>query len=46
MQKNMGVALIVVQLGGTPDSVKPWKGLGSKVYELVEDYQSNTFRAV
>lgn len=46
VQKEMGVALFVVQLGGTPDSAKPWKGLGSKVYELVEDYRSDTFRAV
>jgi len=46
VQKDMGVALFVVQLGGTPDSAKPWKGLGSKVYELVEDYRSDTFRAV
>lgn len=36
VQKDMGVALFIVQMGGTPDSVKPWKGLGSGVYELVE----------
>jgi len=24
------------QLGGTPPSAKPWKGLGSGVWELVE----------
>lgn len=29
VQKDMGVSLFVVQLGGTPDSAKPWKGLGS-----------------
>ncbi|WP_027351914.1 type II toxin-antitoxin system RelE/ParE family toxin [Halotalea alkalilenta] len=46
VQKDMGVALFVVQLGGTPDSAKPWKGLGSGVYELVEDYRGDTFRAV
>lgn len=46
VQKDMGVALFIVQLGGTPDAAKPWKGLGSKVYELVEDYRSDTFRAV
>ncbi|MBN8712772.1 MAG: type II toxin-antitoxin system RelE/ParE family toxin [Xanthomonadales bacterium] len=46
VQKDMGVALFVVQLGGTPDSAKPWKGLGSKVYELMEDYRSDTFRVV
>ena len=46
VQKDMGVALFVVQLGGTPDSAKPWKGLGSGVHELVEDHRGDTFRAV
>lgn len=46
VQKDMGVSLFVVQLGGTPDSAKPWKGLGSGVYELVEDHRGDTFRAV
>ena len=42
----MGVALFVVQLGRMPDSSKPWKGLGSGVYEPVEDHRGDTFRAV
>ena len=46
VQKDMGVALFVVQLGRTPDSAKPWNGLGSGVYELVEDFRGDTFRAV
>jgi phage-related protein len=46
VQKDMGVALFVVQLGGTPGSAKLWKGLGSGVYELVEDHHGDTFRAV
>jgi hypothetical protein len=33
---QFGVALSVVQLGGTPLSAKPWKGLGSGGWELVE----------
>ncbi|WP_228735073.1 type II toxin-antitoxin system RelE/ParE family toxin [Xanthomonas euvesicatoria] len=41
-----GRVLFVVQLGGTPDAAKPWKGLGSGVYELVEDHRGDTFRAV
>ena len=45
-QKDMGVALFVVQLGRTPASSKPWKGLGPGVYELVEDHRGDTFRAV
>ena len=46
VQKDMGVALFVVQLGRTPDSSKPWKGLGPGVYELVADHRGDTFRAV
>lgn len=46
VQKDMGVALFVVQLGGMPGSAKPWKGLGSGVYELTEDHRGDTFRAV
>ncbi|WP_161811308.1 type II toxin-antitoxin system RelE/ParE family toxin [Steroidobacter agaridevorans] len=46
VQKDMGVALFVVQLGGTPDSAKPWRENGSGVYELVEDHRGDTFRAV
>jgi len=46
VQKDMGVALFVVQLGGMPVTAKPWKGLGPRVYELVDDYLGDTFRAV
>jgi phage-related protein len=46
VQKDMGVALFVVQIGGTPPSSKPWKGLGSGVYELIEDHRGETYRAV
>ncbi|HAB08128.1 MAG TPA: hypothetical protein DD757_04930 [Alcanivorax sp.] len=46
VQKDMGVALFVVQLGGTPESSKLWKGLGPGVYELVQDHRGDTFRAV
>ena len=46
VQKDLGVALFVVQLGETPPSAKPWKGLGSGVYELIEDYRGDTYRAV
>ena len=46
VQKDMGVALFVVQLGRTPESAKPWKELGSGVYELVEDHRGDTFRTV
>lgn len=46
VQKDMGVALFVVQLGGMPPSAKPWKGAGSGVYELTDDHRGDTFRAV
>ena len=41
VQKDMGVALFIVQLGPTAGSAKPWKGLGSGVYELVEDHRGD-----
>lgn len=46
VQKDMGVALFIAQLGRSAGSAKPWKGLGSGVYELVEDHRGDTFRAV
>lgn len=46
VRKDLGVALFVVQLGGTPPSAKPWKGLGSGVYELVDDHRGDAYRAI
>ena len=46
VQKDMGVALFVVQLGGSPPSAKPWKGLGPGIYEIIEDHRGDTYRAV
>jgi len=46
VQKDMGVALFVAQLGGTINSAKLWKGLGAGVYELAEDFRGDTFRAI
>ena len=46
VQKDMGVALFVVQLGRTPDSAKPWKGLGSGVYELVDVHRGAASPAI
>lgn len=46
VQKDLGVALFVVQLGGTPPSAKPWKGLGPGIYELIEDHRGDTYRTV
>ena len=46
IQKDFGVALFVVQIGETPLSAKPWKGLGSGVFELVGDHRGDTYRTV
>jgi phage-related protein len=46
VRKDLGVALFVVQIGETPLSAKPWKGLGPGVYELVDDHRGDTYRAV
>jgi phage-related protein len=46
VQKDFGVALFIVQIGGTPPSAKSWKGLGSGVFELVDDYFGDTYRTV
>lgn len=46
VQKDTGVALFVVQLGGTPPSAKSWKGRGAGVYELIEDHRGDAYRAV
>ncbi|SEA65106.1 XRE family transcriptional regulator [Nitrosospira multiformis] len=43
VQKDMGVALFLVQLGRTPQTAKPWRGLGPGVYELVEDHRGDTY---
>ncbi len=43
---NIGYALGAVQLGATPTLAKPWKGEGSGVLELVENFRGDTFRAV
>ena len=46
VQKRMGMSLYVVQCGRWPDSVKPWKGLGPGIYELIDNELGNTYRAV
>ncbi len=46
VQKDFGVALYLLQLGGWPPDAKPWKGLGSGVIELRENARGDTFRVV
>ena len=43
---EMGNALGVAQFGGKHPSAKPWKGQGSGVFEIVEDFDGDTYRAV
>lgn len=43
---DFGYALGVVQLGGMPPSAKAWRGEGPGVFELVEGYRGDAFRAV
>ena len=42
----MGDALGVAQLGGKHPHAKPWKGDGGGVFEVVEDFSGDTYRAV
>lgn len=43
---HMGYALYVAQNGGTDESAKIFKWCGSGVYEIVNDFDRSTFRAV
>ena len=45
MVRQIGAALSVAQYGGKHPDAKPWKGLGSGVFEVVSDYKTDTFRA-
>jgi phage-related protein len=46
VQKDIGDALQVVQWGEMPGNAKPLKGLGSGIYEIVQRFDKNTYRAV
>ena len=43
---DIGAALSAAQFGGKSENAKPWKGLGSGIFEIVDDYRSDTYRAV
>ena len=43
---HIGTALSVAQFGGKHPAAKPWKGQGPGVFEVVEDYDRATYRAV
>ncbi|MEH1907247.1 MAG: type II toxin-antitoxin system RelE/ParE family toxin [Nostoc sp.] len=46
VQKAVGYALQLVQAGETPLDAKPFKGVGSGVYEIFKRYDTDTYRAV
>jgi phage-related protein len=46
VQDELGSALSVAQFGGKHPKAKPWKGEGPGVLEVVEDFRSDTYRAV
>lgn len=46
VRDEIGDALSSAQFGGKHASAKPWKGDGSGILEIVEDYRGDTFRAV
>lgn len=46
VKDELGNALGLAQFGGKHPSAKPWKGQGPGVFELVEDHDRNTYRAV
>ncbi len=46
VKDNMGSALSVAQFGGKHPAAKPWKGEGAGVFEVVDDFKGDTYRAV
>jgi phage-related protein len=46
VQSDMGYALGLAQLGGKHPHAKPWKGEGPGVFEVVENHDGDTYRAL
>ena len=46
VQDELGTALSVAQFGSKHPKAKPWKGTGTGVFEIVEDYRGNAYRAI
>jgi phage-related protein len=46
VEDDLGYALFFVQCGVTPANAKPFKGVGSGVFELVERHDKNAYRVV
>lgn len=45
-QKLIGDELQLVQFGGMPKDAKPFRGVGSGVFEIALAYETNAYRAV
>ena len=45
-QRSMGGALMLAQCGETADNAKPFKNVGSGVFEIVESYYKNAYRMI
>jgi phage-related protein len=43
---DMGAALMAAQCGEIADHVKPFKGVGSGVFEIIERYDKDAYRLV
>jgi len=46
VKDEMGNALGIAQFGGKHPSAKPWKGEGPGVFEIVEDFDGDAYRAI
>ena len=46
VRKDIGHALYRVQIGATPPSAKPIRGIESGVFEIVDNFDTNTYRVV
>jgi phage-related protein len=46
VRQDIGVSLFDVQKGSKPDNAKPFKGLGSGVFEIVTRFDKDTYRTV
>ncbi|MGD0024126.1 MAG: type II toxin-antitoxin system RelE/ParE family toxin [Xanthobacteraceae bacterium] len=46
VKRELGNALGLAQFGGKHPRAKPWKGAGAGVFEVVDQYAGDTYRAV
>lgn len=46
IKREIGFLLHQIQEGKTPSNIKPLKGISSGIFEILSDYNKNTYRAV